>query len=99
MLVASSIIQGSRENAMRKLTTQQRAMILTALVEGTSISATSRMFQVSKITVLRLLADAGTLAAQYHDLVVRNLACRRVQVDELWAFCGCKDKAKEAGSD
>ena len=54
--------------SMRKLSTEKRAMILSALVGGNSINATGRMVGVSKITVLRLLADSGTYCAQYHDL-------------------------------
>jgi IS1 family transposase len=75
---------------MKKLSTTQRAQILTALVEGMSISATARMFHVSKITILRLLADAGTLAADYHDLTVCDLTTKRVQLDEIWSFIHCK---------
>ncbi len=82
---------------MRKLTTEKRAAILFALVEGSSINATARMCGVSKITVLRLLADAGQFCADYHDVYVRGLATKRVQADEAWSFCGCKDKAKKAG--
>jgi IS1 family transposase len=77
---------------MNKLTTAERAQILTALVEGNSIAATCRMFGVNKVTVLRLLADAGTLAAQYHDLTVRELSTKRVQVDEIWSFCHSKER-------
>lgn len=75
---------------MRKLTTEQRARILTALVEGNSIASTCRMLSVNKITVLRLLADAGTLAADYHDLMVRELSPRCVQMDEAWSYVGAK---------
>lgn len=77
---------------MNKMNSERRAAVLTALVEGSSIASTCRMFGVNKVTVLRLLADAGTLAAQYHDLVVRDLGTKRVQIDEVWAFCHCKDK-------
>ena len=77
---------------MYKLTTVERAQILTALVEGNSIASTCRMFDVNKITVLRLLADAGTLAAQYHDLTVCDLPTKRVQLDEIWAFVHCKQR-------
>jgi IS1 family transposase len=83
---------------MRKLSTEKRAMILSALVEGNSINATCRMTGTAKVTVLRLLADAGTFCAQYHDLMVRGLQSKRVQIDEIWAFYGCKDKAKESGA-
>jgi IS1 family transposase len=75
---------------MNKLATTERAAVLSALVEGNSIAATCRMFGVNKVTVLRLLADAGTLAQQYHDLAVQDLATKRVQVDEIWSFCHSK---------
>ncbi len=76
---------------MNKLSTTDRANVLTALVEGNSIASTCRMFGVNKITVLRLLADAGTLAEQYHDLTVRDLDTKRVQLDEIWSFCHSKE--------
>ncbi|MEX2387031.1 MAG: IS1 family transposase [Phycisphaeraceae bacterium] len=72
-------------------------MILNALAEGNSIASVCRMLSVNKVTVLRLLADAGTLAAEYHDLTVRDLRCQRVQVDELWSFVGAKQKQVDKG--
>jgi IS1 family transposase len=83
---------------MRKLNSEKRATILSALVEGNSINATARLCGASKITVLRLLADAGQFCADYHDVYVRGLATKRAQADEIWSFCGCKDKAKKAGA-
>ncbi|RIK75060.1 MAG: IS1 family transposase [Planctomycetota bacterium] len=83
---------------MRKLNSDKRATILSALVEGNSVNATARLSGVSKITALRLLADAGQFARDYHDVYVRNLASKRVQADEIWSFCGCKDKAKKVGA-
>lgn len=84
---------------MRKLSTEKRAMILTCLVEGNSIAATTRMTGASKVTVLRLLADAGALAADLHDLVVRDLDVERVQVDEIWSFVGAKQRQVDRGAD
>lgn len=83
---------------MRKLGVEKRAMILTALTEGNSINATARLCDCSKVTVLRLLADAGTLCARWHDEHVRDLQAERVQADEIWSFVGCKDKAKQTGA-
>lgn len=83
---------------MRKLSTTQRASILTALVEGNSVNSTARICGCSKVTVLRLLADAGTVAAAWHDEHVQGLQAERVQADEIWSFIGCKDKAKKNGA-
>ncbi len=77
---------------MRKLSTERRAAILTALVEGNSLASITRMYGASKVTILRLLADAGTLAEQYHDLMVRDLHTKRVQLDEIWSFTHSKQR-------
>ena len=45
---------------------------------------------MSKKAVSRLLVEAGAVAAEYQDRVMRNLTCRRIQVDELRGFNYCK---------
>jgi IS1 family transposase len=82
---------------MNKLSKEKRAAIISALVEGNSINSTKRMCGVSKLTILRLLADVGQLCQDFHDLTVRNVKAARVQVDEIWSFVGCKEKTKKAG--
>jgi hypothetical protein len=82
---------------MRKLSVTERTSILRCLTEGNSINSTARICRKSKLTVLRLLADVGILCADLHDQLVRNLECKRVQVDELWSFVGCKEKSRKEG--
>jgi hypothetical protein len=77
---------------MNKLSTAKRAAVVAALVEGNSIRSTARMTDVSKPTILKLLADLGTACAEYHDKTVRNLKPQRVQCDEIWSFVGAKQK-------
>lgn len=77
---------------MNVLTTKVRAQILTILVEGMGINAACRVTGVSKNTVLKLLADVGAACAAYQDRVMRNLPCKKVQCDEIWAFVGMKQK-------
>ena len=47
---------------------------------------------MSKNTVLKLLVDAGRVCAEYMDGKLRNLPCKRIQVDEAWAFIYAKEK-------
>lgn len=61
-------------------------------MEGTSLRATSRLADVSINTVTKLLFDAGTACSDYQNRTLRNLTCKRVQVDEIWAFCYAKAK-------
>src|SRR5688572_6635571 len=87
---------------MNKLPMAKQVAVVAALVEGNSIRATARMTDVSKPTILKLLADLGTVCATYHDAHVRNVKVQLVQCDEIWAFVGAKQKnateeQKEAG--
>ena len=77
---------------MNRLTLQERAKILHCLVEGNSMRATSRLCDVSINTVTKLLEDVGYGCLFYHQQVVRNLKCKRIECDEIWSFCGMKQK-------
>src|ERR1043166_8763143 len=77
---------------MNKLSREARARILHLLCEGSSIRAVTRLTGASKKAVSRLMVDAGQAAACYQDRVFRNLTCKRIQVDEIWAFVHCKQK-------
>ena len=50
------------------------------------------MTDAAKNTVLKLLVDVGNACDKYQDRHVRNLACARVQCDEIWSFCYSKQK-------
>lgn len=73
---------------MNKLSWQRRAQIIGALGEGNLIGSTCRMTSAAKGTVLKLLETAGIAAERYHDETVRSVASKRIQWDEIWAFCG-----------
>ena len=77
---------------MNVLTIEKRAQILHLLVEGNSMRATSRIADVSINTVTKLLIDVGTACLVYQDETLRNLNCKSIQCDEIWAFCGTKEK-------
>lgn len=77
---------------MRKLDTKTRALIIRLLVEGNSIRATSRIADVSKNTVNKLLIDAGKACSKYHDAHVRNVKASVIQCDEIWSFTYAKQK-------
>jgi IS1 family transposase len=77
---------------MNKLSRTDRAAILGLMVEGMSMRAISRTTGASKNTIAKLLEDAGEAFSEYQDRVMRNLTCKRIQVDEIWAFVHCKKR-------
>lgn len=84
--------KSSYNNHMNKLPLSKRTQILSMLVEGMSMRAVSRIADVSINTVTKLLVDAGTACAKYHDEHVREVNAARVQCDEIWSFCYAKKK-------
>lgn len=87
MLDRSSILTN-----MNRLDVKTRKQIVAALVEGNSVRATCRMTGTAKGTVLKLLSDLGEACDEYQDRHFRSLSIARVQCDEIWSFCYCKDK-------
>jgi IS1 family transposase len=77
---------------MNRLSTEKRAQIIGCLVEGNSIRATVRMTGAAKNTITKLLIDLGEACAGYQDRTLRDLPCKTIQVDEIWAYCYSKQK-------
>lgn len=77
---------------MNRLSTEKRVQIIALLVEGNSLRSTSRITGCSINTVTKLLVDVGRAAWVYQDEHLKNLTCKRIQVDEIWSFCYAKQK-------
>jgi IS1 family transposase len=77
---------------MYKLGSDKRRQILHLLVEGNSLRATARVTDIALNTVSKLFVDAGRACAEYQDRTLRNLACKRLQLDEIWSFVYAKAK-------
>lgn len=77
---------------MNRLDSKTRAQVIGCLIEGCSIRSTVRMTGVAKKTVMRVLVEVGEVCADYQDNVFRNLRCKRLQLDEMWAWIYCKEK-------
>lgn len=77
---------------MKQLTIDKRAAVIRCLCDGVSIRATTRITGVAKNSIQKLTRDLGEAVLQYQNNVLRNLPCKRLELDEVWAFCYCKDK-------
>jgi IS1 family transposase len=77
---------------MNKLPNEKRGQVLQMMAEGLALRAITRLTGISRTTLLKLLVDAGQAFSDYQDRMLVNLSCKRVQVDEAWAFCYAKQK-------
>ncbi len=82
---------------MNRKSVEDRAKILQLLVEGNSMRSISRIADCSINTVTKLLVDVGQSCAWYQDMVMRDLPCDRIQVDEIWSFFLKKKKNVKDG--
>ena len=71
---------------------EKQIAVLSALVEGSSIRSTERMTGVHRDTITKLLVRVGDGCAAVLDETMRNLPCERLEIDELWAFVGKKQR-------
>ncbi len=83
--------------SMNKLSTSKRGAIVRCLVDGCSMRTTSRITGIARNTIDKLLVELGAACSAYQDTMLRNLTCRRIQVDEIWAFCYAKPEHFESG--
>jgi IS1 family transposase len=77
---------------MNRLSTEKRAQIVAALIEGNSVRGTCRLVGVCKDAVMKLIPEIGAACARHHNATVRGVNARRVQCDEVWSFCYAKAK-------
>jgi IS1 family transposase len=77
---------------MNRVPLDRRIQIVNCLVEGNSIRSTERMTETHRDTIMRLLVEVGEGCAKIMDERMRELSCRRIQVDEIWSFVHKKQR-------
>jgi IS1 family transposase len=77
---------------MNRVPLARRVQVINCLVEGNSIRSTERMTGTHRDTICRLLVEVGEGCAKLMDEQMRELSCRRIEVDEIWAYVGKKQR-------
>lgn len=70
----------------------KQVAIISALAEGCSIRSVERMTGVYKQAITSLLVRVGEGCSVLLDETMRDLPCERLEIDELWAFVGKKQR-------
>ena len=89
----SGLPLGQLGDTIKRLTREKQAQIISALIERCSIRATSlACLACRKIRFLSCRSRRVISPPIIKTRLFRGLGCRRVQCDEVWAFCYRKDK-------
>lgn len=74
------------------LNIDKKIAVIGALTEGSSIRSIERITGVHRDTIMRLGVRVGQGCTALMDAKMRNLPCRRLEMDEIWGFVGKKDR-------
>lgn len=80
---------------MNVLPLEKQVAAIAALTEGMSIRATERITGIHRDTIMRLGVRAGTGCALVHDYFMHDLNVARIELDEIWAFIGKKQRRRK----
>jgi len=89
--------------ANKRLSKEKQALVLSALCEGAPIEAVARMFKIGTNSITRVIRETGEAFADYMDKELRDLPCKRIEMDEQWQYVGAhagrlpKDDQAERG--
>jgi IS1 family transposase len=89
----ATVIAVGRLNPMANvLNTDKQIAVIGALAEGSSIRSIERITGVHRDTIMRLGVKVGKGCTALMDAKMRDLSCARLEMDEIWAFVGKKDR-------
>lgn len=77
---------------MNTLNQERQRQLIAALVEGNSIRSVERMTGIHRDTIMRLAVRVADGCDSLMDEMMRGLTCPRLQLDEIWAYVGMKQK-------
>jgi transposase-like protein/IS1 family transposase len=76
---------------------EKATLALQLLVEGNSLRSTQRITGLDINTLMSLLIRAGERCQSLMDAKMRNLTLKFVECDEIWTYCGKKNRRVRKG--
>jgi hypothetical protein len=77
---------------VNELSRDQQIQVIGCLTEGMSIRGVERLTGIHRDTIMRLGAKVGRGCAELHDRTMVGLRVGQLELDELWAFVGKKQR-------
>src|SRR5262245_9142631 len=71
---------------------EKQEAVIRCLMDGMSLRATERVCDVHRDTAMRLMVRVGEACERTLDREMRGLQLEHCQLDEIWTFCGRKQR-------
>jgi IS1 family transposase/transposase-like protein len=78
----------------RRVPANKMNLALRMLLEGNSIRAVERLTGIFRDTIITNMVTLGEKCKRFLETAIKNLLVENVQVDEIWGFVFCKEKAR-----
>lgn len=78
---------------------EKQVAAISMLLEGSSIRSTERVLGIHRDTIMRLMVHVGQGCAAFSKATLRDLDCKLIEVDEIWAFVAKKNKNVDESDD
>src|SRR5713101_4617212 len=78
---------------------EKQEIVIGCLAEGNSIRSIERMTGINRNTIMSLGKRVGKACEKIMDEKMRNLACSKIQLDDIWGFIAKKQKNLKPGDD
>jgi IS1 family transposase len=78
---------------------EKQITVIGQLAEGTSMRAIERLTGIHQDTICRLGVRVGNACEKIMDEQMRGLACKTIQMDEIWGFIAKKQKNLKPGDE
>lgn len=75
-----------------RLPVERAVLVLSLLVEGSSIRSAERVTGHHRDTIMRLLSFVGGKCEALLDRLMKGIELKDVQADEIWTYCKMKSK-------
>lgn len=86
--------ESTRAVDRRRVDPAKMNLVLRLLLEGNSIRALERQLNVNRNTIMWGMVEAGEKCRAFVEKTVCNVQVEDVQCDEIWGFCGMKEKTR-----
>lgn len=78
----------------RRVPAEKMNLALRMLLEGNSIRAVERLTGIFRDTIINNMVALGEKCKRFLERTINNVPVENVQVDEIWGFVFCKEKAR-----
>ena len=79
------------------VTAERAELAIQLLIEGNSIRSAERITGLDRNTIMSLLVKAGERCQSLMDSRMQNLTMKHIQIDEIWTYCGKKQRHVRKG--